>query len=145
MRVELWQLIEGWLRESRWDILSVIPPNVDKNGDILPAFIVAYEKPVAGILHHSEDVVVDPRPNPQKPRELLVMIKDNEVLFNSGGIYAHPLKASEPDFFEKFEVILTTLFHQCEWWQIKAGWVVNGNKKKIWPRDEQSPSVGTRP
>lgn len=133
MKIELWQLIEEWLVDSHWGILSVIPPNVDAQGKPLPAFIVAYEKPEVGILHHDDEIVA---PKPDKPRELLVMIKSNEVLFNSDGIYGYPLKASEPDFFEKFEKILCTLFHQAEWWQQRAGWVVSGNRKKIWPKDD---------
>lgn len=133
MRVELWQLIEDWLAEQRWDVLSVQAPNIDMNGNPLPAFIVAYEKPEVGILHPSDE---EYKPNPRTPREVLVLIKDNEVLFNSSGIYAHPLKASDPNFFEKFDKILCTLFHQSEWWQKRAGWSVTGNKKKIWPKDD---------
>lgn len=130
--VALWQLIRDWLPTAGWEILQVREPTVyqavSQPGPVgvtpIPAFIVANveeHKHIRG-------------PNQDHPYDKMCMIKDNEVLFFDKGMWDYSLKASDPDFFDKLDSILMTLFHKAEWWQIKTGRTFVGRREKIWPK-----------
>lgn len=123
MEVKLWEIIRDWLPIAGWEILSVREPD-DNEG--LPAFITRTAKPEEYHLKTEYD-------NKSKTHgDGIVMIRDSEVLFFLNGLYKHPLKAAEVDFFEKLDAILTTLFSRSEWWKKKTDWA--GHREKLWPK-----------
>lgn len=124
--VALWQIIEDWLPIAGWQILKVWPPAMHTNGDMLPAFIVNDREITK---------VKTAGPNNHYPQDQMCAIYDNEIAFFNCGTYGHPLKASDPMFFEKLNEILLSLFSNSEWYSKKMGWTVTGHKReKIWPK-----------
>jgi hypothetical protein len=129
VKVELWQIIQDWLPIAGWEILEVRAPQTydDFNGNTsqIPAFIVVdveKHKHVAGT-------------NQDHPMDKMCMINGNEVLFLDKGMWDYSVKASDPEFFEKLDKILITMFNKAEWFHKKMGWSVTGHhREKIWPK-----------
>lgn len=132
--VALWQLIKDWLPQAGWEILRVQAPFLHINGDELPAFIVHNIPPEPYVLHVPEEPVGVKDQYKTYPPDQLCMILDNEVAFFDKGMWSYKLKASDPEFFDKLDTILLTLFSKAEWWQHKMGRAVAGHKEKIWPK-----------
>lgn len=123
MTVELWQLIKDWLPTAGWEILEVRGPYITVASDKIPAFITLNVER----FKHARG------PNQDHPNDKLCMIRDNEVVFFDKGVWDYRLPASDPDFFNKLDKILLTIFHQAEWWKYKTGEAWSGHKEKIWP------------
>lgn len=125
MKVELWQLIRDWLPTAGWEILEVKEPFAYEDATELPAFIVANVEKHKHISGNNQD----------HPNDKMCMIMGSEVLFFNKGMWDYSLKASDPEFFDKIDKILVTMFHKAEWWQIKEGRVVTGHhRERIWPK-----------
>lgn len=125
MKVELWQLIRDWLPTAGWEILEVRPPAEYYDATQIPAFIVADVEKHKHIVGN----------NQEHPMDKMCMIQDNGVMFFDKGMWDYSIKASDPEFFEKLDKVLVTMFNKAEWWQIKEGRVVTGHhREKIWPK-----------
>lgn len=126
MSVKLWELIRDWLPEAGWEVLVVRPPIADGE----PAFITNAAK--------TEEWPIRKEPLPPDLEgpwgKGCALIRDNEIVFWQNGVYKHPIKASDPQFLEKLDETLVTIFANAEWFKIKMGWIVPGRRERIWPK-----------
>lgn len=118
----LWELVRDWLA-IEWHILEVRPPMNDES-----AFIVFAEKPAEGDERYILPKYREVKSDRQDYR--MVKIEKDRLLFWRSGRYDNPLKASDPNFFNKLDEILLTLFSNSEWWQKKVGWSITGKRRK---------------
>lgn len=103
--VQLWQLIQDWLPDAGWQILTVEQP---------------------WDLHKQATI--------RRGNTTVAIIHDDKVEVWACGHDSKPIKAVDPMFFCKLDLALTSIFSNSEWYKMKlSNPYGNRPRKKIWP------------